>query len=75
MGVVSETQKFSRGAHTRVGTGTIDAKELHTAMSALGLEATQMEIDKMVGDIDIDGNGAAFRLRVGADPDWRGSAN
>merc|ERR1711924_481026 len=38
------------------GSGAIDAKELKVAMQALGFEPTQSEINKMVSEIDIDGN-------------------
>merc|ERR1712159_911400 len=38
------------------GSGAIDAKELKVAMQALGFEPTQSEVDRMVADIDIDGN-------------------
>ena len=46
----------------------IDAKELQTAMQALGFEPTQMEISKMVQDIDVDGNGAFQPLLLPAFP-------
>merc|ERR1712094_42132 len=36
--------------------GAIDAKELYVAIQALGFEPTEEEIDKMVKDIDADGN-------------------
>merc|ERR1711966_648447 len=41
------------------GSGTIDAKELGTAMRALGMEDAnnQDEIRKMIEDIDKDGSG------------------
>merc|ERR1712039_153691 len=39
------------------GSGDIDAKELHVAMNALGLEATKDEIEKMIADVDEDGSG------------------
>merc|ERR1712010_383166 len=39
------------------GSGTIDAKELGTAMRALGMDAKQEEIKKMIEDIDKDGSG------------------
>merc|ERR1711959_170162 len=38
------------------GSGAIDASELKVAMMALGFEPTEDEIDKMVKDIDEDGN-------------------
>merc|ERR1712216_16979 len=38
------------------GSGAIDAKELYVAIQALGFEPTEDEIDKMVKDIDADGN-------------------
>merc|ERR1711998_604388 len=38
------------------GSGAIDAKELKVAMQALGFEPTAAEIQKMVQDLDIDGN-------------------
>merc|ERR1712072_431472 len=38
------------------GSGAIDASELKVAMMALGFEPTDDEIDKMVKDIDADGN-------------------
>eukprot|EP00657_Telonema_sp_P-1_P012950 TRINITY_DN9887_c0_g1_i1.p1 TRINITY_DN9887_c0_g1~~TRINITY_DN9887_c0_g1_i1.p1 ORF type:complete len:161 (+),score=73.47 TRINITY_DN9887_c0_g1_i1:63-545(+) len=38
------------------GSGAIDATELKVAMMALGFEPTEDEIDKMVKDIDADGN-------------------
>merc|ERR1711959_322760 len=37
--------------------GSIDAKELKTAMRALGLDATSDEIRKMITDINKDGSG------------------
>merc|ERR1711998_428341 len=39
------------------GSGTIDAKELGTAMRALGMEASKEETRKMIEDIDKDGSG------------------
>jgi len=39
------------------GSGTIDAKELNTAMRALGMEASADEVRKMIEDIDKDGSG------------------
>merc|ERR1712010_309577 len=39
------------------GSGTIDAKELKTAMRALGMEPTKEEVKKMIEDIDKDGSG------------------
>merc|ERR1739848_535349 len=39
------------------GSGTIDAKELKTAMRALGMEASKEETRKMIEDIDKDGSG------------------
>jgi hypothetical protein len=39
------------------GSGTIDAKELKVAMRALGFEPKKAEIEKMIADIDTDGNG------------------
>merc|ERR1711998_349219 len=38
------------------GSGAIDATELKVAMMALGFEPSDDEIDKMVKDIDVDGN-------------------
>merc|ERR1711865_181550 len=38
------------------GSGAIDSKELKVAMMALGFEPSDEEIDKMVKDIDADGN-------------------
>merc|ERR1712232_388057 len=38
------------------GSGAIDATELKVAMQALGFEPTAKEVEKMVADIDIDGN-------------------
>jgi Ca2+-binding EF-hand superfamily protein len=38
------------------GSGAIDCKELKVAMMALGFEPSDDEIDKMVKDIDVDGN-------------------
>merc|ERR1712093_446117 len=38
------------------GSGAIDTKELYVAIQALGFEPTEDEIDKMVKDIDADGN-------------------
>ena len=40
------------------GSGTIDAKELKVAMRALGFEPKKAEIEKMIADIDTDGNGS-----------------
>merc|ERR1711959_342528 len=39
------------------GGGTIDAAELETAMTALGFTPNKGEINKMVGDLDKDGDG------------------
>merc|ERR1711988_1102640 len=39
------------------GGGTIDASELETAMTALVFTPTKGEINKMVGDLDKDGDG------------------
>merc|ERR1711990_1275309 len=39
------------------GSGTIDAKELGTAMRALGMETSAEEVRKMIEDIDKDGSG------------------
>merc|ERR1711939_326920 len=39
------------------GGGTIDAAELETAMTALGFTPSKGEINKMVGDLDKDGDG------------------
>merc|ERR1712070_1047446 len=39
------------------GSGTIDAKELSTAMRALGFDDNKDEIRKMIEDIDKDGSG------------------
>merc|ERR1712072_432914 len=38
------------------GSGAIDAKELYVAIQALGFNPTEEEVDKMVKDIDADGN-------------------
>merc|ERR1711907_271973 len=38
------------------GSGAIDIAELHTAMSALGFEPKKSEIEKMVRDMDKDGD-------------------
>ncbi|RAL51548.1 hypothetical protein DM860_011050 [Cuscuta australis] len=38
--------------------GTIDAKELNVAMRALGFEATEEEIKRMIAEVDKDGSGA-----------------
>merc|ERR1712167_122327 len=38
------------------GSGNIDAKELYVAIQALGFNPTTEEVDKMVKDIDADGN-------------------
>ncbi|MCD9639297.1 putative calcium-binding protein cml13 [Datura stramonium] len=38
--------------------GTIDAKELNVAMRALGFEATEEEINRMIAEVDKDGSGA-----------------
>merc|ERR1712000_761927 len=40
------------------GSGSIDSKELCIAMKALGFEPNKDEIDKMIGDVDDDGNGS-----------------
>ncbi|KAM0950910.1 putative EF-hand domain-containing protein [Dioscorea sansibarensis] len=40
------------------GSGTIDAKELHVAMRALGFEMTEEQIKEMIADVDRDGSGA-----------------
>ncbi|KAL8166304.1 hypothetical protein V2J09_007803 [Rumex salicifolius] len=37
--------------------GYIDAKELHVAMSALGSEMTEEQINQLIADADEDGNG------------------
>ena len=42
---------------TRAAMGDIDAKELGTAMRALGLEQSKEETRKMIEDIDKDGSG------------------
>ena len=39
------------------GSGNIDAKELKVAMRALGIEPKKEEIQKMISDVDVDGNG------------------
>merc|ERR1712196_716052 len=39
------------------GSGNIDAKELESAMQALGFEPKKAEIKKMVDDLDKDGDG------------------
>merc|ERR1712164_136398 len=39
------------------GSGSIDANELKTAMRALGFAPKKEEISRMLGDLDIDGNG------------------
>lgn len=38
--------------------GTIDAKELNVAMRALGFEATEEDIIRMIAEVDKDGSGA-----------------
>ncbi|CAI9106270.1 OLC1v1005391C1 [Oldenlandia corymbosa var. corymbosa] len=38
--------------------GTIDAKELNVAMRALGFEATEEEINRMIVEVDKDCSGA-----------------
>merc|ERR1712072_533203 len=38
------------------GSGAIDAEELYVAIQALGFNPTEEEVDKMVKDIDADGN-------------------
>jgi len=38
--------------------GTIDPKELKSAMQSLGFEAKNATIYQMIGDIDKDGSGA-----------------
>ncbi|CAI9098588.1 OLC1v1035262C1 [Oldenlandia corymbosa var. corymbosa] len=38
--------------------GTIDAKELNVAMRALGFEATEEEIIRMIAEVDKNGSGA-----------------
>ncbi|XP_060186793.1 caltractin-like isoform X1 [Lycium barbarum] len=38
--------------------GTIDAKELNVAMRALGFEASEEEINRMIAEVDKDGSGA-----------------
>ena len=40
------------------GSGTIDPKELRSAMESLGFEAKNQTIYQMIGDVDKDGNGA-----------------
>ncbi|KAA0155664.1 hypothetical protein FNF27_03921 [Cafeteria roenbergensis] len=40
------------------GSGTIDPKELKSAMQSLGFEAKNATIYQMIGDIDKDGSGA-----------------
>ena len=40
------------------GSGTIDPKELKTAMQSLGFEAKNQTIYQMISDIDKDGSGA-----------------
>merc|ERR1719238_252491 len=40
------------------GSGTIDPKELKSAMESLGFEAKNQTIYQMIGDIDKDGSGA-----------------
>ncbi|XP_015697179.1 probable calcium-binding protein CML8 isoform X1 [Oryza brachyantha] len=39
------------------GSGTIDPKELHTAMRALGFEMTPEQINQMIREVDKDGSG------------------
>lgn len=39
------------------GSGTIDAKELRSAMKALGLQRTKAEIQKILEEIDDDHSG------------------
>merc|ERR1712232_634063 len=39
------------------GSGSIETKELNVAMCALGFEPVQVDIAKMVGDVDVDGSG------------------
>ena len=41
------------------GSGSIDVKELTAAMRALGVEPKPGEIEKMIGEVDDDGSGAA----------------
>merc|ERR1712167_340928 len=38
------------------GSGAVDTSELHTAMKALGFEPKKEEIDKMVREMDKDGD-------------------
>ena len=40
------------------GSGTIDPKELKSAMQSLGFEAKNQTIYQMIADIDKDGNGS-----------------
>merc|ERR1712045_515438 len=40
------------------GSGTIDPKELKSAMQSLGFEAKNQTIYQMVSDLDADGSGA-----------------
>ena len=40
------------------GSGTIDPKELKSAMQSLGFEAKNQTIYQMIGDIDKDGSGS-----------------
>ena len=40
------------------GSGTIDPKELKSAMQSLGFEAKNATIYQMIGDIDKDGSGS-----------------
>lgn len=39
------------------GSGSIDENELRVAMKALGFEAKDEEVHKMIVDVDEDGNG------------------
>ena len=57
---------FRRASDNGVPAGCIDAKELRTAMQALGFDATEYEISKMVEDIDADGNGATLLQQLSA---------
>merc|ERR1719454_2268550 len=44
------------------GSGSIDANELKTAMRALGFAPKKEEISRMLGDLDIDGNGTVEHM-------------
>ena len=39
------------------GSGDIDKDEMYGAMNAIGLRSTREEVDKLIDDIDEDGNG------------------